>query len=91
MGNARKAARLAVFLTIAVFAAWPVASQEGKAKDPSPPGCAGSCEATFPQLAGQSNVPVRLENLVISSGRVQGTLSFGFPGQPFTVGLAASP
>jgi hypothetical protein len=56
----------------------------------SPPGCTGSCEATFRELAGQSNVPVRLENLVISSGRVQGTLSVGFPGPPFVVGLNRS-
>lgn len=55
----------------------------------SSPGCAGSCEATFRELAGQSNVTVRLENLVLSSGRVQGTLWFGFPGQPFVVGFAS--
>lgn len=54
----------------------------------SPPGCAGTCEATFAQLAGQTNVTVRLE-LTLRNGQVQqGRLVFAFPGQPFEVALA---
>lgn len=54
----------------------------------SPPGCAGTCETTFAQLAGQTNVTVRLE-LTLRNGQVQqGRLVFGFPGQPFEVALA---
>ncbi len=52
--------------------------------------CAGSCQATFPQLAGQQNVAVRLENMSLSGGAFQGRLSFGFPGQPFVVGLSGT-
>jgi len=66
----------------------------------TPPGCSGSCRATFPQLAGQQNVPVRLENLSLSGGAFRGgRLVVGFPGGEirgsvngsFVVSLAAQP